>query len=407
MKLVILSLLIVATTAQAGERVGNGGGAFVCWNGDQTVSKSVSYDLWRGAHEHGLSITRDNSLSVQEQYRNAISKMGFYSSLLRDELLVIADATYTKIQASLAEPSERFLARQTDFSPTEVPGFDFCSNGQLPTFETTVLYQDSAALETDGVRVYQRVLKGFETKTDLAALIFHEAFYKWMRKHPPTQWNGYEVAPLSVNANSVLLPTAQVFSSLTPEQLSPILGKIAPVSRYIDQDAAAFSGNLFSAFFIAKNEAEMDRIFAISRTYQGKTLRLETGARMSVSEDYDHVTYPGQTFFLTIGDTLLSNAVRQLDFARVKYLVGKAGVDVNQAVTVTRASYYDEGYSSQDSGMVLTINPLNLAYRPGNYLNHSRLSRPEKDAQKQIIAYLESHGALKAWSKRTYVGLDY
>ena len=161
--------------AQAGDKEGNGGGSIVCRDSTGEIKKAFLLDLWEGEtlplRQNGLlplSIVRDESTSVDDQINRVlnrflqINKTAFET--LVDEIWRIKREI--KILSLRIEP----IHDSRNFALPEIEGLT-CRKEQL------------ASYTRENGLVVSRSIWDKLPKTDRAALIFHEAIYKWERKH--------------------------------------------------------------------------------------------------------------------------------------------------------------------------------------------------------------------------------
>jgi len=324
----------------AGDRIGNGGGAFVCWSGNN-VLKSISYDLWFSSKEYKFSINRHNDTSVKFQYQEAIKKIGEYSSILEKQLKEIADSVYEKVLFDLNDQTiDRVLAVQNDFTPDEIPGFQFCSNGEVAKFQTAILYKDgshpnviskdnlSDILSRDNLKLFTRVMNKLETNTDFAALIVHEALYKWMRLHERFLNKGRDLQYdpwLSVDANEVFKYVGLAFSDLTLEPMLEILSKGTIFSKVFHDQVFKFRKNIFDEFLLANSITEMEWVLDQTTKFMGKEYGFDPAKEFIYTSDMVYTRSGNYSIGLTL--SIFGYAAYKLSPPHVKFLLETKLVD--------------------------------------------------------------------------------
>lgn len=169
MKIVLGILLVTAQAfAAGGASVGNGGGAIVCTDGDGKITRAELLDLREAEQASpGLVIPRSDE-PKQAQLGRALARLEAMSpEIVREMREVLRDLDRKKVpvggEYQLAPPTDtnlRVLKRERNCSLQGVASYDD---------STDLLFVDTEIL-------------GAMSQTDQAALDFHEALYRVLRK---------------------------------------------------------------------------------------------------------------------------------------------------------------------------------------------------------------------------------
>jgi hypothetical protein len=169
--LVILCLMLVSTVSFAGDKVGNGGGVWACVGAQQGISSANLVDLYEAREEFGLAILK----TVETEPMNIVQDR---ADFLRDNLpeyfanwagalqFVMGNTRYVSAELVVVDDA---LYRIKPLPKT-------CKGGQWQ-------YTQFANFTHLGQVLIQKELWN-ETALapiDKAALIWHEAIYKWLR----------------------------------------------------------------------------------------------------------------------------------------------------------------------------------------------------------------------------------
>lgn len=194
--LFVTSALVLSAlqTAHAGNREGNGGGAWVCGNADGSIARAELLDL-REAEQRGLMVERTNLISHDVQLKFALKKLAAV-----DPALV---ARMQKVLDNLKEvpaPENMVLAPPADTGLKFLHGEANCSLQGVANYDDGLNQLD-----------YSSDIKEAMSETDIAALYFHEALYKVQR----------DSIPVTISSTAARNLTGAVFSSSPLQVASP------------------------------------------------------------------------------------------------------------------------------------------------------------------------------------------
>lgn len=236
-KIIILILISASSLAWAGDKVGNGGGLWACWN-QTTLNQGVLVDLYEAQEEFGLDLIKSketdpfkmveerrqfvkthlsNYFPSWDKYLNEIlSKMRFVNS----ELVAVDDSLYRII-----------------------PPATTCLNSWTYTQFANYTHLNQILIRND-------LWQSPQVKTlDKAALIWHEAIYTWLRD--------YEADINSVRTRQIV---GLLFSTLAPLEIKSRIEKI--IQNYQDPEMQKWScmmqNNLSNIFYMSYGESDFE-----------------------------------------------------------------------------------------------------------------------------------------------------
>ncbi|MCK5074572.1 MAG: hypothetical protein KAQ98_14165, partial [Bacteriovoracaceae bacterium] len=345
-----------------GHEVGNGGGAIVCRE-NAKITRSVSYDLWSGENDgvliedrvHYLDINRNNRETAKRQARKAIERFAQFNSELAKPFKMVLDTVIKKIDSELSSARSKRLPTRNDFNPRSLPEEEFCPGTKtLPDYETAAIYYDSSKVnitigfmkfyhleklhvQKDTIDIYTKVVKNFETNTDLAALYVHEAIYKIVR-----------FTGLADNSDLVADVVALLFSESENELLYIKFNEV--FKTIIDSMAVNFSVSYASPrrFFhpyssddfiknISDKLLESSDIEKIRLAYNDSSV--SEGVEYKIVKD--HVIRERSFRYMTgifgdrstvLTETILSMAIRKLNVELVEFLLEKDGFSASNTI---------------------------------------------------------------------------
>ncbi|MCK5074483.1 MAG: hypothetical protein KAQ98_13720, partial [Bacteriovoracaceae bacterium] len=375
-----------------GHEVGNGGGAIVCRE-NAKITRSVSYDLWSGENDgvliedrvHYLDINRNNRESAKRQAHKAIERFAQFNSELAKPFKMVLDTVIKKIDSELSGARSKRLPTKNDFNPRSLPEEVFCPGAKiLPEYETAAIYYDSLNVESgthvdvsqdsslrylrrinyelykeiidsynrpaknlyylekkllqkDTIDIYTKVIKNFETNTDLAALYVHEAIYKIVR-----------FTGLANNSDLVADVVALLFSESENELLYSKFNEV--FKTIIDRGAVNVSVSYassrsfiypYSPDHFMKNISgrllESSDIEEIKLAYNDSSV--SEGVEYEIVKD--HVIKERNFRYMTgifgdrstvLTETILSMAIRELNAKLVEFLLEKDGFSASNTI---------------------------------------------------------------------------
>lgn len=154
-----------------GGSVGNGGGAWVCRNADETLQWAKLVDFYEATNEFDLDISIDNQNNPDQQVKNILNKtksinINFYYAVKKALLI---------IKPKIKFISGSNLAVIDDALFRIAPSASTCKNGNV-NYEQLANYTDY-----DRILVDQEIFNSL-TKSEQAGLFLHEAIYKLERE---------------------------------------------------------------------------------------------------------------------------------------------------------------------------------------------------------------------------------
>lgn len=168
----LTSLLLMACTALAGDKVGNGGGLWACLDSQENVRYGILVDLYEAREQHGLPLINHfsaDSYSIVNERKEFAQKYlparaPTWSAYLDDvyKKMRLTDAVLTEVDDALYP-----------ISPLPVN----CPNGKWKYLQfANYLQQSQQILIRKDLWQHPNV-----STLDKAALIWHEAIYAWLR----------------------------------------------------------------------------------------------------------------------------------------------------------------------------------------------------------------------------------
>jgi len=167
--LVLFFFFINLNITNAGPRVGNGGGGWLCTN-DNEVSWIQIIDLYEAAHEFDLEPLNFYGLELDQIF-----------TLLMDKLDTIGELKNYNFQSYLYQARTKYiLVEASDFFKIKDdlvrvrPSGITCPNGEISKVQI-------ANMTFDGRLIINKKYWDYLSEKEKAALIFHEAYYKLFR----------------------------------------------------------------------------------------------------------------------------------------------------------------------------------------------------------------------------------
>jgi uncharacterized protein (TIGR02147 family) len=189
---VILSLLLGAILSSAsprafaGDRTGNGGGAWVCREQSGAIRWAKLVDLFESQSEFGLTLPK-----LQGFYTDIVSQMQTRLNQANPSLASELSFDFTQIDDLKNNPPSIHLVQDTlevinDSLYRLKPNVSECAGGMLVTDpnggEKMIPYEQVVNYKNDGSILVQSDLFSQLSETDKAALVFHETIYKYRRE---------------------------------------------------------------------------------------------------------------------------------------------------------------------------------------------------------------------------------
>lgn len=294
--LAIAFFITTSVQAFAGDKGGNGGGAYVCTNEKQNITRVYSYDLWSGEND-GVMVNREKHYlkfeqlhtDAKTQARNALKRVKAYNSLTYDLMSEILEAMIEKIDNELLKQITALNLRD-DYVPVRSPYQNlFCPSSdveEIVPFRTIINYDDylnsanqqrrvdSLAnslwdqtrilkflriLDKDYLSVDQRLYLAMENNTHRAALMLHETLYKVLRT-----WL------LHTNSQDATALTALLLSDISEEVL---FAKLDELTLFILPET--FLKEKYSRLLKAKSDSELSELLAVTVTLKNLTFTFE------------------------------------------------------------------------------------------------------------------------------------
>lgn len=168
--LIILTVMFCSQLSNAGDKIGNGGGAWVCHNFDKTIRNGYLVDIYEARNEFGLTINESfeaNPFLVVDQVAQSLKGR---HPVLHGNLMPALNDVIAKLRMVV---SELVVVDDALFRLKPLP--ESC-----PTPWQYVQFANYTNLGQ--VLVRADIWKSLAINTiDKAALIWHEAIYQWLR----------------------------------------------------------------------------------------------------------------------------------------------------------------------------------------------------------------------------------
>lgn len=190
-----LPTLTWAGVIRNGGSVGNGGGAWVCRESNQSIRWARLVDIFEGQNEFGLDIPFKSNMTADQQLED-----------IRQKIKNVNRNFYYAITKSLAEVKRKIKLVNVNLTVVDdalyriTPAQDSCVSG-------TIAYEQLANYTEFGMILVQTQLFNSITPTEQAGLLAHEAIYKLERER--------KNATNSVHTRKIV---AELFSSVDPTQ---------------------------------------------------------------------------------------------------------------------------------------------------------------------------------------------
>ncbi|MBS1972591.1 MAG: hypothetical protein JSU04_19950 [Bdellovibrionales bacterium] len=165
----ILSILLMSVFASAGDKIGNGGGLWACYNAKGELLHGMLVDLYEAKAEFQLTTIQDSSLDVVQiiyNRGNIVSGLKKGRQLLQTMDEVLRNDKYVNVELSLVNDAFYRI----------IPPASSCAEGKWK-------YTQFANYTTFGtVLVREDLWHSYKIPVvDKAALFWHEAIYRWLR----------------------------------------------------------------------------------------------------------------------------------------------------------------------------------------------------------------------------------
>lgn len=196
--LVLVAVVLGISHAQAGDKVGNGGGLWACVSPDQQISKGTLVDLYEARTEFGLILitsAESNPLNIVKERETYLrSNFNLY---LREWSLALSEVLEKMrlVEAEL-EKVDDALFRMRPLPSTCAGTWNYIQFANFTHLNQVLIRKDIWNHEAIPA-------------LDKAALIWHEAIYKWLR----ATYGDRD----SVRARQIV---GLMFAQLTPQELA-------------------------------------------------------------------------------------------------------------------------------------------------------------------------------------------
>ena len=251
----LLTLVYFSSRTFAGDKVGNGGGFWGCYDSQKTLLHGQFVDLYEAQEEYGLSLIADSGAFqaiVNERAQFLATQLPEFSQALAPYLTEVknkihfVDAELKQVDDSLYHISP--LPKYCGGLPWQYVQFaNFTDQGQV------LIRQD----------LWQSPLI---SELDKAALIWHEAVYRWLRVEKGDT--------NSVRARQIV---GILFSRLSSDEmrtrLSNVLtGSTPPASSWVCLSRNMASNKVYLGASAARREAELSAIQQCQEQFSGACL---------------------------------------------------------------------------------------------------------------------------------------
>lgn len=169
MRLVLLALLF-SLNAFAGDKIGNGGALWACISADKTLQSTELVDLYEAQKEFGLTIfatLETDPFKIVQNRAGLVNRLSLKQSrnLLNTLNEVLANLKYIDGELNIVNDADY---RVIPSAASCLGPWQYTQFANYTFFGTILIRQD--LWQSDKV-----------SATDKAALIWHEAIYRWLR----------------------------------------------------------------------------------------------------------------------------------------------------------------------------------------------------------------------------------
>lgn len=189
MKMIFFAGLLVLGqfSAWAGDRLGNGGGGWVCYNQDKSVRWAMLADLFEAQKKYGV-LVEDGLASDNKEISNYALKEVLKLHWLGNELGYNITHELQAYTGKMMRVPFR-LGTINDANYTATPDETDCVNGKIVRKQLAIFYGQGEIAIADRKFVNNEVM----SLNNQAALLSHESLYIFMKKHFPELANDSDV----------------------------------------------------------------------------------------------------------------------------------------------------------------------------------------------------------------------
>lgn len=170
--LLIITSLFSISIAKNGDKTGNGGGSWVCYNSNGDIKKMEFIDFFEATNQHGWKIRQYLGLNHNEILHNYLIRL----QEIDRNLFIGLTPILSEFKNQMKVVSDAELNFVPDMNAIIRPERSWCKKGQILP-QTIANYTDENILYLDLDRFNN---KNF-TSTMRAGLLLHEILYKYFR----------------------------------------------------------------------------------------------------------------------------------------------------------------------------------------------------------------------------------
>ncbi len=238
--MIITILLISNIHAQAGDKIGNGGGLWACTTNQGELVRSQLVDLFEAKNEFGLIIPQVPNLMAQDIAKQKAKVLREKNSLLTEKINFHLAEVFKKTRFVNA-----ILQKIDDALFRIVPLPNTCTEGKWDYLQFANFTAQDQVLIRNDLWTSPRV-----SELDKGALLLHEAVYRWLRLDYKDD--------NSIRAREIV---GVLFSDLQPDEMNrrilTLIGANSPPSP-LDTWACSLTNKHNHLFFLAFGETKIE-----------------------------------------------------------------------------------------------------------------------------------------------------